>query len=378
MAPIASSSAAPDNPEPLYAHDYTEGASAIDIANAVASARRSRRNSEFSTYYDYDGEGEGSMFSGPGHAVNPSSVSKMSRIEMGRRSSDMMSRRKSQDLGRGRRRSQSRGSRRSEHQSILTPNGQGDENEAEVFSDDDDISRISFKRRKSTSPTPRAGVFGNIANLFSRQEPDSPPGRRRSFSQSSISRLSRRSRRSIAVSDHTVASDDEEERWGYSSGEEDSEEEFKPGDNASIASSMKQYDSDHNSIEDGNPHLPMLDFDPVFGGEARIDMEMSFTLTEPPPDGPPSRQTIYLADEDSTIRFVGYEAVPWRSLCWKIGCVVTFGILALFGHWFPKLWLRWVAREKAFINSTNGLVVVEVCVQLNHTPLLSEDIQVIL
>ena len=44
----------------------------------------------------------------------------------------------------------------------------------------------------------------------------------------------------------------------------------------------------------------------------------------------------------------------------------------------PQVVLRWVAREKAFINSTNGLVVVEVCVQLNHTPLLSEDIQVIL
>jgi cation-transporting ATPase 13A3/4/5 len=121
-----------------------------------------------------------------------------------------------------------------------------------------------------------------------------------------------------------------------------------------------QYDSDHQSVDGGNGHLPMLDFDPVFGGESRIDMEMSFTLTEPPPEGPPSRQTIYIADEDSTIRFVGYEAIPWRSLCWNIACVLTVGILALFGHWFPRLWLRWVAQEKAFINSKKGFIVVEV------------------
>ncbi|KAJ2916792.1 hypothetical protein MD484_g3663, partial [Candolleomyces efflorescens] len=121
-----------------------------------------------------------------------------------------------------------------------------------------------------------------------------------------------------------------------------------------------EYDSDHHSIEEGNPHLPMLDYDPVFGGESRIDMEMSFTLTEPPPEGPPSRQTIFLADEDSTVRFIGYEAIPWRSTCWKLGCFLSAGLLALFGHWFPNLWLRWVTQEKAFIDSKrDGFVVVE-------------------
>jgi cation-transporting ATPase 13A3/4/5 len=90
-----------------------------------------------------------------------------------------------------------------------------------------------------------------------------------------------------------------------------------------------EYDSDHHSLEEGNPHLPMLDYDLVFGGESRIDMEMSFTLTEPPPEGPPSSQTIYLADEDSTVRFIDYKAIPWLDVS-----VLEVGLLP---HcWYPR------------------------------------------
>lgn len=39
--------------------------------------------------------------------------------------------------------------------------------------------------------------------------------------------------------------------------------------------------------------------------------------------------------------------------------MLSFGILALLGHWFPRLWLRWVSHEKAFIDSHNGFIVVE-------------------
>lgn len=358
MAPIASASDEPDS-GPAH-HDYTEGASAIEISNAATNARRGRSNSLYSSYYDYDGEGEGSMFSGPGHTVNPSSVSRMSRIELGRRSSDMTKsrhRRKSIDS----RHSISRTTSRDEEQSL---NGDGlsigPEDDDAAFEDDGFSTASRRSRRRQSPSTPhRPSVFGKVANLFSRQEPGSPPThRRRSISQSSIGRLSRRSRRSVAASENALTSDDEDERWGYSSGEEDSEDEARVADNSSIAPSM-QYDSDHQDVDDGNPHLPMLDFDPVFGGESRIDMEMSYTLTEPPPDGPPSRQTIHIADEDSTVRFIGYEAVPWRAWCWNLGCVFTAGLLALFGHWFPNLWLRWVAKEKAFINSKHGFVVVE-------------------
>jgi cation-transporting ATPase 13A3/4/5 len=98
----------------------------------------------------------------------------------------------------------------------------------------------------------------------------------------------------------------------------------------------------------------------VFDGEARIDMDVTSTFLNAPPPGPPNRQTLYIADEDSTIRFIGYEIIQWRARLWKLVCVLSFGILSLLGHWFPRLWLRWVANEKAFIDSVNGFVVVEV------------------
>jgi cation-transporting ATPase 13A3/4/5 len=119
-----------------------------------------------------------------------------------------------------------------------------------------------------------------------------------------------------------------------------------------------QYDSDPPSPHSG--FLPVLAFDPLFGDDARIDMDMPPEPDSPAPPGPPSRQTIYIADEDSTIRFIGYETVLWRQRLWRFGCVITIGILGLLGHWFPRLWLRWVAHEKAFKDTKNGFVVVEV------------------
>jgi cation-transporting ATPase 13A3/4/5 len=175
-----------------------------------------------------------------------------------------------------------------------------------------------------------------------------------------MSQISRRSR----GSENALADDNEDERWGYSSGEEDSEDGSQHSlspvrDNASITTSM-EYDSEPPSSGEGNQSLPLLSFDPMFGGEARIDMDTTFTLLDLPPPGPPSRQTIYIPDEDNTIRFVGYESIPWRSWLWHVSCILTFGILALVGHWFPYLWLRWVARERAFIGGRNGFLVVEV------------------
>jgi cation-transporting ATPase 13A3/4/5 len=67
---------------------------------------------------------------------------------------------------------------------------------------------------------------------------------------------------------------------------------------------------------------------------------------------------------------VGYDTIWWRQLLWRFSCVVTFGALGLLGHWFPQLWLRWVAREKAFQDAADGFVVVEVCLVLLY-PILS-------
>ncbi|KAF9529431.1 P-type ATPase [Crepidotus variabilis] len=357
MLPIAGSS---KDPEPST-HDYTEGASAQDIGEVIDKNLqvRTRQGSEYSTYYDE--EGEGAMFSGPGHSANPSSVSRMSHIELGRRSSDLRnkSRRKSMDSRTSRmRRRDSRDSQVS-RQTVEGAEGEEGADETDLLLDDDaESSRRG--RQKSLSPQ-RKSMFENLANIFGRQSTDAPRDRRRSISaRSSTSRLSRRS----SLSEHALDTDvDEEERWGYSSGEEDSDVESMRSqdiapDAASITASMN-YDSEPPSPVQANQTLPLLGFDSVFDGEARIDMDTTFTLLDPPPPGPPSRQTVYIADEDTTIRFIGYETIFWRVWAWRLSCVLTLGIVGLLGHWFPYLWLRWVAREKAFIDSRNGFLVVE-------------------
>ena len=328
-------------------YDYTEGASAIDIDNALDNSRRARRDSQYSA------DGDGAMFSGPGHSVNPSSVSRMPHIELGRRSSDVWSqtRRKSSDLHSShKKRRDSRGSQIS-RQSLDMDRGESDS-----LLSGDSVERRS--RRRSTSPPARSSVFENLAHIFGRPGA-SDGGQRPSISQrSSMSHISRGSENALDTDDN------EDERWGYSSGEGESEDGSQlslnlAAENASITTSM-EYDSDPPNPGEGSQSLPLLDFDLVFGGEARIDMDTTFTLLDLPPPGPPSRQTLYIPDEDNTIRFVGYETILWRAWLWHASCILTFGILALVGHWFPYLWLRWVAREKAFIGGRNGFLVVEV------------------
>ncbi|THH00161.1 hypothetical protein EW026_g2329 [Hermanssonia centrifuga] len=167
----------------------------------------------------------------------------------------------------------------------------------------------------------------------------------------------------LAGSDYAIESDDEDERWGYASEEEDDSE-------SDIIDDHRQGDSDsvdfHSIEEDSYPPSPGLALhtmtgpgDPIFGDEARIDMG-ELDLHDPPPPGPPSRQTIYITDEDVHIRFIGFETVTIRHFLWRMACVLTFGILGLLGHWFPRLWLRWVAKEKAFKDMEHGFVVIEV------------------
>lgn len=344
------------------AYDYTEGASAIDINSAIENNRRSRRDSQY--------DGEGYMFDGPGHVVNPSSVSRMSLSEHGRRSSEAwlrgpQGRRKSED--RGRRSSRSL-SRRTSQDSGTSVGGERSVHEDQDDQEDDRESRRSRQtRRKSTTSPQRSTVFENIAHIFGRAAPtvESPPRSRRPSlsSRSSRTGLSRRtpSRRSDAGSDYALESGDEdEERWGYSSGEEDESEEDVEGERRKLDSDS----IDYGSMEGSHPPSPGLALhimtgDPIFGDEARIDMG-ELDLMDPPPPGPPSRQTIYVADEDVHVRFVGYETVPLRQVLWRVCCILSFGILGLLGHWFPRLWLRWVARETAFKDIEQGFMVIEV------------------
>lgn len=343
MIPIGSSST---DAGPSY--DYTEGASASDIGEVIDNHRVHRQASHYSTYYD--GEENTAMFSGPGHTVNPSSVSRMTYMELGRRSLDSRP---------------SRVSRKDSWESRTTRHSvDGNTGIRDGTEEGQSLLRDDIERRRRISPSPPSrSVLGNLAQIFGRQSSEISRDRRPSSvsARSSTSRFSQ----TTGLSDGMDGAEDEDERWGYSSGEEDSENESiqsheSSNDKVSMTQSMN-YDSEPPSPLQASQTLPLLGFDSVFDGEARIDMDTTFTLLDPPPPGPPSRQTIFISDEDSTIRFIGYETIPWRVWAWRISCVVTFGIVGLLGHWFPYLWLRWVAREKAFINAINGFVMVEVC-----------------
>lgn len=391
----ASSSTSPPAPEPI-SHDYTEGASGIDIDAAVASRQISRRDSQLSLPYAYSGEagGGGTMFDGPGPEVHPSSVSRMSYGgEKGlaeRRSSEW--RRRSMDSRDGRSRSWSR------RRNSVDDRGEDEDDHTDIEESGGRSINSRRRRKRSVSPPPaaRSSVFGNLTSLFttrnaSAQAQDSPPHSRRpslSRHRSSGSIPGRRPRRnnrvsSDAGSDYAVETDEEaQERWGYSSGEEDfsdAEEDdnegrrhLRPGeeDVDSIDRMSLNYDSSYPPSP--GPSLPLLSSDPIFGGETRIDMDgvLESFDDDPPPLGPPSRQTIYIADEDTTIRLIGYETIYWKILVWRFGSIISLGLLGLLGHWFPRLWLRWIAHEKAFKDTNEGFIVVEVGNFL-HVPLIN-------
>ena len=348
-------------PDPVY--DYTEGASAIDIDDVVAQRSQARRDS----HYGRPDDGDGAMFDGPGHIAIPSSTSRMSYTEQG------LAVRRSSEWSRNRRRSEdgavtgslsrkARGKRRMSSESQISQASavSGAESGAE---EEGELLVGTRQSRHSLSPTMNtSSVFENIAQLFGRGGAE-PSARRGSVSRSvSSSRRSRRSRLSDAGSEYALASEDEgEERWGYSSGEEDDSTESHVSRSSSPVASDVDFGSEPPSPGGSPSHLPLFASDPIFGDEIRIEIDAPLDSLDPPPPGPPSRQTIYVADEDSTLRFVGYEVILWRQRLWWALSVLTFGMLALLGHWLPRLWLRWVVREKAFKDLKHGFVVIEVC-----------------
>ena len=226
---------------------------------------------------------------------------------------------------------------------------------------EDDMSGERFSlRRGRRSPSPRrSGVFGGIAHLFGRDTGGDASSSRRRTAVSQHSRTSsllwgRRSEEGSQTG--SFVESDGDDRWGYSSGEED-----EPSDAEDVAKSPVVIERAFNSYPPSpvpSVSLPLLSGDQLFGNETRIDIDLE--SLDPPPPGAPSRQTIYLVDEDVTLRFVGYEILTLRSLAWRLACVLSLGTLGLLGHWFPRLWLRWVAREKAFKELFSGFIVIEV------------------
>lgn len=344
-------------------YDYTEGASAIDINDAVVQSSHARRDSHYGGLDDADG----AMFDGPRHIAIPSSVSRMSYTERSlpaRRSSEWpRSRRRSEDGSQaGSLSGRARGKRRMSSESHFSQASAVSGEQSAAEGENESLAgSVGMHTRRSPSPTMnRSSVFGNIAQLFGRGGGESST-RRASVSPS---RRSRRSRLSDAGSEYALTSEDEgEERWGYSSGEEDDGTESHASISSLVASDV-DFGSEPPSPSGSPSHLPLFASDPIFADEVRIEIDAPLESLDPPPPGPPSRQTIYVADEDSTLRFVGYEIVPWRQWLWWTLSVLTFGMFALLGHWLPRLWLRWVVREKAFKNLKHGFVVIEVCIFL--------------
>lgn len=392
-------------------HDYTEGASALDIDNAISASRasvRPRRDSQVGFSYGSYGDGAlegaggsgGAVFDGPGYAAIPSSVTRMSHRAMSvertkdlrRMSSDhewtgtrswRMRRRSEDSVGQPSVRALGL-ARRDSGDSFAVSDGEAEDEgavtDADVANDEEDIGltgrRSQKSRRRSPSPVISRSVFDNLAHIFAGRSSTAAaadsPSRRPSISRipstSSRLSLSRRSRtgsrRSRASSDYGGGqeSEDEQERWGYSSGEEDdnSSDDGLLGRRDAEGDAGGISDADYGSLPPSpTGSLPNMNLDPIFG-DTRIDLDNPPELSRPPPPGPPSRQSIFLEDEDATVRFVGFETIHSRQWIWRILCVISFGVLGLLGHWFPRLWLRWVTREKAFKDISDGFIVVEV------------------
>lgn len=344
FCPALMASASPSQP-----YDYTEGASAIDIGDAVARARRDSSHC--------GDTGQGAMFDGPVQESIPTSMSRMSHTERGmtgRRIMRSRSQRSEDSIGRT--------SRRRSIDSQASPARTGAEQEQEQAEegDDDEYTRHRGRGRRGSLSLlhNRSSVFENIAHLFSRGTGERRPSLSRRSSVSSTRRSRRRS--SEVRSEYALESGDEvDERWGYSSGEESEETESNNSRPSSPIHGEIDYGSYPPSPRAGS-HLPLFSPDPIFGDEVRIDIDMPREPLNPPPPGPPSRQTIFITEEDNTIRFVGYEVIIWRQWLWRACCVITFGVVGLLGQWFPRIWLRCIAQEKAFKDLKHGFVVVEV------------------
>ncbi|CCA68656.1 hypothetical protein PIIN_02521 [Serendipita indica DSM 11827] len=341
--------------------DYTDGATAQEIQSAIRETPRGRADSQVASSYQprrsmssFRGEddAEGSIFDGPGSVTIPSSVTGL---------------RSARARGFGSR----RGSRVYDA-SPMDPDGRSSINrlsrqntalsagtDAIADSDDDGGSPRRdrrVKRRKSTATTEnapeaddeqprRTSMFGGIASFFGRRE--------------SPSRISNASRSRASSINYAESPTEEDDRWGYHSSEED---ESSQEDAESTHGSLYPASSRGSHSRPGTPMnaFPGLGRDPFFG-DTRIDMDDASTVESiPPSPGPPMYQDVYLSDEDLQLRLVGYRTIRWRKILWEITAVCSLGLLGLLGHWFPELWLRFVAVKCAFAHKDTDLVVVEV------------------
>ncbi|KDN36320.1 hypothetical protein K437DRAFT_276836 [Tilletiaria anomala UBC 951] len=70
-----------------------------------------------------------------------------------------------------------------------------------------------------------------------------------------------------------------------------------------------------------------------------------------------SRQQVYLAEEDTLIRFTGYRIITSRRLAYITLCILTLGIVYLVMRWLPRLRLKWLCKEAEFAIDADFVVV---------------------
>lgn len=221
----------------------------------------------------------------------------------------------------------------------------------------------------SVSPVRQATALSRIASYigFSRQEHGDEEagldGRRQSHSHD-------RSRRGSSASGHgslqrsrSRSPSTSEEDWGY--GDEDDADSYATDGEEGEEGYSSSLADDTSLPPQSRPHSPNMPLVPsatdgIFGEPGT----RAYDLNEPKDfvsTAVPSRQTVLLPDEDLSIRFTCYRTDPFRNALWWAGCIITFGVLGLFGRWVPKVWVNFCGKETAFDEAKEGSwLVVEV------------------
>src|ERR1700761_6754631 len=269
-----------NSPPDAFYQELTQGVSIIEIDEAIQKPQaRPRRDSQVGSSYAYAEalDHPSAIFDGPGSYNVPSSVSNMYHEGHAGGRMRRMSRESSRRLSRDsipRRLSVESGPRRTSEDALVTD-------------DEEIVGDAPPYVGSSPEPVASTSVFENIATFFGRQAPSDQRGRsqqpsisRRSSKYSSRSSLS--SRQSLDRHSREFLSDSEE-RWGYSSAEEESlsSRVSDEGDKLSYSSSRPPSRTDD---------LPLLSRDPMFGDTYADNDQILEDFLPPPPPGLPSRQ----------------------------------------------------------------------------------------
>lgn len=218
--------------------------------------------------------------------------------------------------------------------------------------------RLGFGGAKAEDEEEGAGGDRQSRRSFTSQRSRSRPfiGRRSSSRSNAPSEA-------VSDGDASVPPSSDDENWGYSSNDEEGSEtsdrgSFRSENNDLVPPSSRPHSPTSPSI------MPLLPADHVFHNDRPIDSDDLDMTGSPFPStaGSKSKQVITLPDEDLSILFVGYATIIWREVVWWIGCVLSAGILGLIGRWVPRIWVRWVGREKDFSDEeqSNRWILVEV------------------